>query len=63
MKTAWRFLRAAGKTAAGIFFILSVMLSAAGAGWSLLEGDNVAVCYFQASAVVISYRLFLLFSS
>lgn len=28
------------------FFILSVMLSAAGAGWSLLEGDNVAVCFF-----------------
>lgn len=40
------FLRAAGKTAAGIFFILSVMLSVAGAGWSLLEGDNVAVCFF-----------------
>lgn len=30
----------------GDFFILSVMLSVAGAGWSLLEGDNVAVCFF-----------------
>lgn len=49
MKTAWRFLRAAGKTAAGIFFILSVMLSVAGVGWSLLEGDNVAVCFFSGS--------------
>jgi hypothetical protein len=63
MKTAWRFLRAAGKTAAGIFFILSVMLSAAGAGWSLLKGDNVAVCFFLAAAVVFSYSLFLLFSA
>ena len=33
------------------------------AGWSLLEGDNVAVCFFLAAAVVFSYSLFLLFSA
>ena len=63
MKTAWRFLRAAGKTAAGIFLVLSAILSAAGAAWSLLEGDNAAAWLFLAAAAVFSYSLFLLFSA
>ena len=62
MKTAWRFLRAAGKTAAGIFWVLSAILFAAGAAWSLLEGDNAAAWLFLAAAAVFSYSLFLLFS-
>lgn len=52
MKTAWRFLRAAGKTAAGIFLVLSAILSAAGAAWSLLEGDNAAAWLFLAAAAM-----------